>query len=298
MPVSVPLASGGVAYVPHRRVPLKGHPTLSEKWVQQLIASDPSLLGLGELEVKDLERTHARAGRLDMLLYDADTNTRYEVELQLGATDETHIIRTIEYWDIERRRYPQYDHVGVIVAEEITARFFNVIGLFNGFIPLIAVQMSAIEVGEALTLVFTTVLDRTTLAVAEDEEPDEPRDRGYWEQKASKDTLAIVDRLLDLARTGEEGISLKYNKNYIGLSRSGIAANYLTFRPKRRHVIFEAKIPRSEELTERLTDSGVELLTYNNRWGYYRLSLTAPDVTEHAALLTEIISLARANYDG
>lgn len=284
--------------MPHRRVPLKGNPTLTEKWVQGLVASDPGLLGLGELEVKDLERTHARAGRLDMLLYDPESNTRYEVEVQLGATDETHIIRTIEYWDIERRRYPQYDHVGVIVAEEITARFFNVIGLFNGFIPLIAVQMSAIEVGDALTLLFTTVLDRTTLAVEEDEEPDEPRDRAYWEQKAAKETLAMVDRLLDLARSGEHGISLKYNKNYIGLSRAGLASNYLTFRPKRRHVILEAKIPRSEELTERLTGAGVELLAYNNRWGYYRMSLTEPDLAEHAELLTELIGLARDNYDG
>ena len=50
---------------------------------------------------------------------------------QLGKTDESHIIRTIEYWDIERKRYPQYDHTAVIVAEEITSRFLNVIGLFK-----------------------------------------------------------------------------------------------------------------------------------------------------------------------
>lgn len=297
--MTVPAPTGGGAYVPHRRIPLKGHPSLTEKWVQQLIAANPSLLGLGELEVKDLERTHARAGRLDMLLYDPETNTRYEVELQLGATDESHIIRTIEYWDIERRRYPQYDHVGVIVAEEITARFFNVIGLFNGFIPLIAVQMAAIEVGDAMTVVFTTVLDRTVLAVEEDDEPDEPRDRTYWEQqKGSPKTLAIVDQLLELARAVEPAIALKYNKNYIGLARAGVASNYLTFRAKRAHVIFEAKIPRSEELTERLTQAGLDLLTYNSRWGYYRLSLTEPDVTEHAELITELIRLARDNYDG
>jgi hypothetical protein len=111
---------------------LKGHPQLTEKWVQRLIAEDATLLGLGDVELKDVERAQPRAGRLDMLLFDAETNTRYEVELQLGPTDESHIIRTIEYWDIERRRYPQYEHVGVIVAEEITARYFNVISLFNG----------------------------------------------------------------------------------------------------------------------------------------------------------------------
>jgi hypothetical protein len=90
-----------------------------------------------------------------MLLSDPDSATRYEVELQLGPTDETRIIRTIEYWDIERRRYPQYEHVGVIVAEDITSRFLNVIGLFNGFIPLVALQVQALAIGDQVTLSFT-----------------------------------------------------------------------------------------------------------------------------------------------
>ena len=71
---------------------------------------------------------------------DADGNHRYEVEVQLGATDESHIIRTIDYWDIERKRYPQYDHTAVIVAEDITSRFLNVISLFNGMIPNVVKQ--------------------------------------------------------------------------------------------------------------------------------------------------------------
>jgi hypothetical protein len=170
---------GPQAYAPHKRISLKGRPALTEKWVQQRIADSPSLLGLGEdVEVKDLERLQPKAGRLDMLLYDAATGTRYEVELQLGATDESHIIRTIEYWDLERKRYPQYEHVGVIVAEEINARFFNVIALFNGAIPLVAVQMQAIQVVDTMTLVFTTVLDRTVLAVEEGDEPDEQGNDG------------------------------------------------------------------------------------------------------------------------
>ena len=58
--------------------------------------------------------------------------------------------RTIEYWDIERKRYPQYEHSAVIVAEDITARFLNVISLFNGQIPLMALQMSAFQTGESM----------------------------------------------------------------------------------------------------------------------------------------------------
>ncbi len=77
------------------------------------------------LVLRDSERPQTGAGRLDLLLQDADASRRYEVEIQLGKTDESHVIRTIEYWDVERKRYPQYEHVAVIVAEDITSRFWE-----------------------------------------------------------------------------------------------------------------------------------------------------------------------------
>src|SRR5436309_8623569 len=71
-------------------ISLKNSDTLNEKWVQDQVADDPSLLGLGDLILKDKERIQAGAGRLDLLLQDPETLKRYEVELQLGATDESH----------------------------------------------------------------------------------------------------------------------------------------------------------------------------------------------------------------
>jgi hypothetical protein len=277
---------------------MKSHPVLNEKWLQQRIADDPSLLGLGDLDVKDIERNQPRAGRLDVLLNDPESNTRYEVEIQLGATDESHIIRTIEYWDIERRRYPQYDHVAVIVAEEITARFFNVISLFNGFIPIVAIQASALEVNGAITLVFTTVLDRMTLAVEEDESIDEPRDRHYWETKGSPATLAITDGLLKLVHEVEPRAQLKYNKHYIGLTVDGVASNFVSFRPRRKLVRAEFKIPRSDELTASLEDSGLSLLQYNTRWGQYVLQIAPEDLAKHTDTLRDLASRARDAYAG
>jgi hypothetical protein len=44
-----------------------------------------------------------RRTTVDLLLQNPETKRRYEVEIQLGATDEAHIIRTIEYWDIEKK---------------------------------------------------------------------------------------------------------------------------------------------------------------------------------------------------
>src|SRR5215510_8764077 len=157
-------------YVKPEKISLLGHPELSEKWVQARMAEDPTLLGLGDLILKDKERIQPRAGRLDLLFQDADASRRYEVEIQLGSTDESHIIRTIEYWDVERKRYPQYDHYAVIVAEDITSRFLNVIGLFNGYIPLIALQMSALRIGDQITLTFTKVIDVLSLGLDDEGE--------------------------------------------------------------------------------------------------------------------------------
>jgi hypothetical protein len=37
----------------------------------------------------------------------------------LGPTDESHLIRTVEYWDIERRKWPGYEHCAVLIAEDV-----------------------------------------------------------------------------------------------------------------------------------------------------------------------------------
>lgn len=107
-------------YVPSKVVSLKKSAEHTEKWVQEIIANDPQILGLGDITLRETERRQLNGGRLDLLFDDETAKIRYTVELQLGATDETHIIRTIEYWDNERSRNPHVDHIAVIVAEDIT----------------------------------------------------------------------------------------------------------------------------------------------------------------------------------
>jgi hypothetical protein len=151
------------------------------------------------------------AGRLDLLLQDPDSNRRFEVELQLGKTDESHIIKTIEYWDIEWKRYPQYEHTAVIVAEDITSRFLNVISLFNGFIPLVAIQMNSAKVGDNISVVCSTVLDQMTLGLVDKEEVQEVTDRAYWEKRGIQQTLAMADRLLEIIKEFSPALELKYH---------------------------------------------------------------------------------------
>jgi hypothetical protein len=75
---------------------------LDEKWLQTQIENDPAILGLGNLEIAGREHRQPFGGRIDFLMRNTASETYYEVEVMLGALDESHIIRTIEYWDIER----------------------------------------------------------------------------------------------------------------------------------------------------------------------------------------------------
>ncbi len=282
-------------------ISLKNHPVYSENWVQNIIADDPSILGLGEIVLRDRERIHPRAGRLDLLLQDPETYKRFEVELQLGATDETHIIRTIEYWDIERKRYPQYEHCAVIVAENITSRFLNVISLFNGAMPVVAIQMQAFEVGEHVTLVFTKVLDEMRLGLVDEDEDaiSAPTDRSYWEkEKGTSKTVSLMDRMFKIVQEGDPNCDLKFNKIYVGLIKDGRANNYVTFRPQKSFMIFEPKLPKTDEVDALLADASVEALEYNSRWGNYRIRVTDKDLKAHEEVFRELINRARDLREG
>jgi hypothetical protein len=278
-------------------ISLKRSPTHTERWVQDRIAEDPTILGLGDLILKDKERPQANAGRLDLLLQDPETLKRYEVEMQLGSTDESHIIRTIEYWDIERKRYPQYEHAAVIVAEEITARFLNVIQLFNGAIPLIALKMTAYKIGEDHALTFVKVLDEMRYGLVDEDEPvAEPVDRAYWEARSSKKMLSFTDALLKLVQEIEPDATLRYNKYYVGIGVGGQAFNFVTFSPRRAHVIMTVKLPRSDEVDQQLEDAELDTLAYDSQWRQYRLRLSEMVTGPQRDVLLALVRESRESF--
>ena len=277
------------------KIKLKDHPFLNESWLQDIIAKNPEILGIGDLILKDKERQQPRAGRLDILLQDPEINKRYEVEIQLGKTDESHIIRTIEYWDIERKRYPQYEHCAVIVAEEITSRFLNVVSLFNGTIPLIAIQLTAYKNGEDYFLTFNKVLDEMNLGlIDEDEEISEITDRNYWEtQKGSPKTVKIVDEALSIIQEILPGYELKYNKFYIGLAQNGRADNFVLFRAKRNFMRMEIRLEKSETLENEIENKGIDLMDYEKRNGRYRIKLSMNDLKKHRDFIGDLVRKAK-----
>ncbi len=194
-----------------------------EKWLQNYIYKNPGCLGLGNGEITSLEkeRIQSGGGRMDMLLKDESDNSMYEVEVMLGGTDESHIIRTIEYWDRERRKWPQREHYAVLVAESVTSRFFNVIQLISHSIPIIGIQANILDVDGKWALNFVKVLD--TFESREDTtgEGREPADEEYWRDKAAH-ALDIAESLESYAAEFVKGkTSIGYARNYIAVKLRG-----------------------------------------------------------------------------
>ena len=278
----------GLNYAKHEPISLKSHPEFNEKWLQDRIADDPTILGLGEIVLLDRERPQERAGRLDLLLTSPEQDRRYEVELMLGATDESHIIRCIEYWDIERRRYPGYEHCAVLIAEDITSRFLNVIGLLAGTVPLVAIQLNALSVGDSIVLNFVCVLDQRLLRRDDTSITKlQSVDRSYWVNKSREPIIQLADELLGIingkAQTRQQ---LNYNKYYIGLSDGIRSRNFIAFKPLKK--VLRVSIPGgwSEERSARFEEVGLEVDQRNDK---LRFELSPADFKKHNELVSSVI---------
>lgn len=271
---------------------------VTESWLEREIEKNPAMLRLGDVTVIDRQRRQERAGRLDLLLEDDSGDERYELELMLGTTDESHLIRTVEYWDIERRKWPGYEHCAVLIAEDVAARFLNVISLFSGTVPFVVIQVNGLMVDGKLVLNFVKVLDSRTLRRDETAELKERTvaDRPFWIGKASPATVELAERCISIInQVAAVNRKPTYNRYYIGLNDGVRSGNFVTFRPKRSflNLQFEALSPR-EPWLKRLQDAGLDSDIKNED---LRVTLTPKNFEDNKELFTELLQEAVRQYE-
>ena len=215
----------------------------------------------------------------------------------LGSTDESHLIRTVEYWDIERRKWPGYEHCAVLIAEDVTTRFLNVISLFSGSVPFVVIQVNAFQVDGKLILIFMKVLDSRSLRTDEATElKEKATDRAYWISRASTGMVELAEKCIAiLNEVATVPRKPSYNKYYIGLNDGIRAGNFVTFKPRKSvlRVKFEA-LSTPEPWLKRLQDSGLESDVKNED---LRIFLTAKDFDDNKELLTELLQEAVRQYE-
>jgi hypothetical protein len=265
---------------------------LDEKWLQDRIRDDPTLLGLGELEVAGREHRQPIGGRIDFLMRDAEAETYYEVEIMLGTLDESRIIRSIEYWDIERQRRPQFEHRAVIVAEQITSRFFNVLRLLNRAVPMIAVQLSAFRMDDSIVLHSVTVLDVVEEIADVDVDQVEQADRAYWERKSEPASLVVMDNIVSSLRTDSIEPRLTYNRHHIALGTTGY--NFCWFHPRKSaghcHIEFRVGSDTRDAVLSSLQEGGIDASP--RRTDNVSFSITTKGLEERSAIIIDVLKRA------
>jgi hypothetical protein len=278
-------------FTKHQKVSLR-NTEFNEKWLHDRICDDPTILGLGDVRVLDRERAISGGGRLDLLLLEEEYDRRYEVEIQLGPTDPSHIIRSIEYWDVERRRYPAHEHVAVIIAESITTRFLNVMALLSGSIPMIAIQLDVLKVGEQLLLHFTQVLDLTELRVDDSEEDGGggQTDRAYRDKKAGTALKKQCDAVLEMInKHAARPQAFNYLRGYVGLQSNGVVNNFIYLSPKPTknycHVTF--RISNAAPWKEKCEEADIKASSKHK--DRLRISIDPKEFAQHHDLIREIV---------
>ncbi len=218
------------------KISLKNHPIIKEKSIQDIIANNPEIIGLGNLKLVGKETNQKNAGRIDLLFQEKDSNKIYEVEIQLGRLNESHLLRAVGYWNIERKNSPLYEHNAVVIAEDIEDRMLDLIELYKGNVSIIVLKMTAYEIENEVFLTFDKI-DGKKSNVTDDGsnksgeyKPFKGYDRQYWVNKVDGKTLIEVDKILGLLREIDSNIIINYTEKYIGFKKK--YDDFVLIRPK------------------------------------------------------------------
>lgn len=232
-----------------------------EYWLQDRIYENPSILGLGNLVTVYKEKKQSTGGKLDILLKDPQDNSMYEVEVMLGETDPSHIIRSIEYWDIEKRKYPLRQHFSILIAESFNRRYFNVVHILSLNVPMIAIQADLLESSDKYILNFTKLLD--IYEEPEDEGDNESASESSWAEMAAW-TLDAAKELLKIISEIDSAISLGFTQSYIKLTKNGKGVFYLSRKAEpKSYFSFKEKDEEMTEVIKSKLDGHNISFTYN-----------------------------------
>lgn len=174
------------------------------------------------------------------------------------------------------------------MSEEITNRFFNVISLLNGAVPIIALQLSALQVDNSVILSFTKVIDIPEPGIEEEEGIVERTDRAYYESHSNPQAMGVVDKIVSLVSSPYGATRVTYNKGHIAVGTSG--RNFLWCHPRkvspRCHMLLRLDEEVRDEIAGRFDEAGVFA---GSQGKYMKLRINQKELDEHEELVRELL---------
>jgi predicted transport protein len=308
----------------------KDHKIITEKIIQDIIADRPEILGLGEgLTLVGKEMNQKKAGRIDLLFQENKSKKIYEVEIQLGKLNESHLLRAVGYWNIERKKSPDYEHSAVVIAEVVESRMLDLIELYKENVSIIVLQMTAYKIENEICLTFKrkenkrniTDDDNKDNAVNYEYKPFKEWDRQYWENKVSEKELMAVDKIHSFLKEIDSNIRINYTEKYIGfkkkfdnfvfivirctpISKSVLkqssetetkikveeeSDSFVFIEIKQDTLILKLALEKSSETETRIEKAGLNLGNYSKKRGEYPIKITKDDIKNKESTLKKLL---------
>ncbi len=165
------------------------------------------------------ELTQEKGGSLDILAADGDRY--YSIEVQLGEVDASHGFRVFDYWGKNRVRYPDKDHVAVLVAESAGGRYHQALKSLAEYVPMIVIELRAWMAGTEAVLVPETLfvnesLDISGVASAEGG----LRTAEDWKEQCTEEAWEFHNDFVAWVEENLGDVRVDYGpKSYIGVRR-------------------------------------------------------------------------------
>ena len=280
-------------YIEHENFSLKDSP-INECRIADIIENDPSKIGLGECEIIRRER-HQGNRVLDFLIQQEDEDIRYEVELQLGKADYSHICRSILYWSREKRKTPQYQHFPVLIAEEISQKHLELISHINA--PMIVIKMQGnIINNKDYILDFDILLDgRESYPMSDEYEEDKSSvtvDEEYWKKKGCPATTDLLGKVFQIITDINPNFEKNWKKHHIGLKdNNGSPKNFVSFKTRKEFLTLEIKVERDKKFDEIKEENDLNMI-YKAKHKRYILKLKSKDFEDNKENIRYFIQVA------
>ena len=166
----------------------------------------------------------------------------------------------------------------------------------NRSIPIIAIQLTALEIDNKLTLHFTKVLDIYEPPEDEEDLGGEEVNRSYWERKSNPKSIALMDDIIDIVKGKYDNTRVTYNKYHVALGTR--RRNIISFHPRKRegycHLEIKVGYDNLDDTKNILEEIGISFSP--RKKDKLAMILLMNDFEEHKEKITEILENAISAY--
>ncbi|MBK9722143.1 MAG: DUF262 domain-containing protein [Saprospiraceae bacterium] len=129
-----------------------------------------------------------------------------------------------------------------------------------------------------------------------DEIESEVKDRAYWDENSSKESLELLDECLKIINAFQPLISFNYTQSYIRLTKDFKRQNFVLFLPKQAFIRAELFVVNSDEWVKKLEETGFKVNSVGKRSGRIKFRISRENILSNRPLLRELFSQSYDNW--